>query len=90
MYAGVDRISFFQSLLTVLNEAASKGYQSLHASCITAHEDTQQLYSEIPFLNNVSSLQSMQRDAYSMALLPQECKHLIPLFCRGDGNCLYR
>ena len=85
-----NRINFFESTLKALHEAATKGYETLHASCVTIHDDIHQKYPDIPFLRNANGLLSMRFHAYSKSILPHEFKHLVPIFCNGDGNCLYR
>ena len=85
-----DRIKFFESALKALYEAATKGYESLYASCVNVHDGMHQGYPDIPFLTNANDLVNMRFHAYSKSILPRDSKHLIPLFCNGDGNCLYR
>jgi len=38
----------------------------------------------------ISTLQSLPVDRYSKTLLPHAWKHVTPLQCYGDRNCLYR
>ena len=85
-----DRINFFESTLKSLREAATKDYETLYASCVSVYDDMRQVYPDIPFLSNANGLVNMRFHAYSKSLLPCDFKHLIPLFCNADGNCLYR
>ena len=41
-------------------------------------------------MTDVSLLQNLPTDVNSTKLLPTGWKHLTPLECYGDGNCLYR
>ena len=90
VYTERDRNKFFESTLKSLYEAATKGYESLYASCILKHDVMHQKYPDIPFLSSTNELVNMRLHAYSKSVLPHDSKHLIPLFCNGDGNCLYK
>ena len=85
-------MQFFESQREKLEEAArgTEGYGRLSSSCANAQRLIDQKYPELPQMNTVSTLQSLPVDRYSKTLLPPEWKHVTPLQCIGDGNCLYR
>ena len=84
-----NRREFFDKWLAKLRREASHGYDALATSC----SELQSLishYPEVPFLKNISKLNSQIEDNHSKAFLPGSCKHLTPLTTTADGNCLYR
>ena len=86
----LERNKFFQSSLCTLAEAATKGYLTLFGACKEQQISIEQMYPDIPRLESTSSLHRVPIHALSESLLPNEWKHLTPLYCYGDGNCLYR
>ena len=85
-----QRASFFQSLRKNLEEAATEGYSQFQRSCLLASQRIKEQYSDVPFLQDCSALQSVRRDKYSTRFLPKPLSHITPLQCYGDGNCLFR
>ena len=86
------RIQFYKSL-THLRIAAGDGYPALRALCfesITKYTTSYVLSS----LADKRVLQLLKQDDISKVLMPQDKdlpqSGLIPLFCSGDGNCLFR
>lgn len=49
-----------------------------------------QKYPQLPYMADAGILEQLPIDARSTQLLPSEWRHVTPLTCYGDGNCLYR
>ena len=73
-----------------MEEAASHGYDNLLACCREKQLLFKQKYSQLPYMADANVLQQLPTDARSAKLLPTEWRHVTPLMCCGDGNCLYR
>ena len=88
-YTDTDRMFFFESLREML-EKSSQVYERLFLSCVDVRSLIEQTYPELPQMESTSALQSLPVDMHAKTLLPEQWKHVTPLKCEGDGNCLYR
>lgn len=90
--ADAERLHFFASWRVQLENAAMDPaqYQSFMSVCHNVYALFAKKYPTIPEMELVDVLQNLPVDMYSKQLLPQGWKHVTPLQCLGDGNCLYR
>jgi len=74
-----------------LREAASSGFDSLHATCETVKTviDSQYPVTCIPCVADACQLQCLPQHQFSFQM-SLDSRKLIPLQTVGDGNCLYR
>ena len=86
----LERVKFFTNLLKCMEKAASQGYSSLLACCQEKQLLFKQKYPQLPHMADANVLQELPKDSRSAKLLPFEWRHVTPLMCYGDGNCLYR
>ena len=87
------RVIFFEEQLLDLQQASSKGYNALLDACIQSQLLFEKSFPSIPAMDinqHQSYLNAVPTDEYSKSILPQEWKHVCPIKCYGDGNCLYR
>ena len=88
---GDGRSTFFEDHLKRLAHAAASGFDTLKQACKLTQSLVDDVYPSIT--TNSSQLQQLQNvpvHQYSKSILPQGWKHVHPLTCYGDGNCLYR
>ena len=87
-----ERIHFFESLRLKLEKTAQDDYQRFTMACHNARTSFEQKYPVLPEMEStkVNDLQALPVDNQAKQLLPKGWKHVTPLQCRGDGNCLYR
>lgn len=64
-------------------------YKSLSEACKRTFAEILSKYPHVPSVK-CSQIFSLPIDQLAKTLLPSEWKHLTPLQCVGDGNCLYR
>ena len=89
----MTRELFFKKLLTNLAHAASGGYDELYRACKEIQARIDKSYPTLPLLNikqQQSNLEGLSIDHYSKSFLPDSWRHVCPVSCDGDGNCLYR
>ena len=91
---GCNRVSFFKKQLIALARATqNNGYNALLDACKQTQLLIDQSYPSIPAIDinqQQPDLQTISFDKYSKSILPDEWKHMCPITCYGDGNCLYR
>ena len=88
-----NRVAFFKKQLLTLVHASSDGYHALLDACKECQALIDHLFPSIPVMNisqYQSHIQTLPTDMYSKSILPEEWKHVCPMTCYGDGNCLYR
>ena len=90
LHLGTERGFFFKSQLKNLAHAASSGYNALLEACRHTQLIIDQSYPSIPHMDTKYNLQTIPTHQYSESILPKEWKHVRPITCYGDGNCLYR
>ena len=90
MSDSASRVRVFQSLREKLEDSATKGYNEFQRVCLLVSEQIGVEFSDPPFLQDYSALHLLKRDKYSTKFLPKSLSHVIPLWCTGDGNCLFR
>ena len=85
------RSNFFKDHLKRLAVAGSSGFDSLKQACEVTQSSIDNLYPSIATRSSqFQSLSTVPVHQYSKSILPHGWKHLLPLACYGDGNCLYR
>ena len=90
IHAGAERIRFFESLRKDLEKKAAEGYEALIADCERVQQLITQKYSDVPLVQEISTLESRMIDCLAQSMMPTDCQHRLPLRCEADGNCLYR
>ena len=83
-----ERRKFFKSLLHT--RLQPRGTNPCYKHVRNNSHVLTQKFPEIPHLDGIHVLHQMPNHSLSASLLPKEWKHLTPLYCYGDGNCLYR
>lgn len=94
LFIGVHtRLKFFEGELKHLRDASHEDLEihKLKVACEETQKRYQEEYPNIPHTTDVTTLLSKQEHNYSAYLLPREWSGKVkPLYCYGDGNCLYR
>ena len=83
---------FFERLRVKLELTAlySIDYEEFITACHAAFTKFDEQYPALPEIGIRGVLRTLPVDISSQNLLPQDMKHITPLQCMGDGNCLYR
>ena len=86
----IERPIHFESMRQTLEAAAKIGVEELYSACLKVKGMIEDNGFRLPVLESYESLSHLPTDEISKKLLPAEWKHVTPLQCLGDGNCLYR
>ena len=85
------RSTFFKDHLKRLAHAAAGGFDTLQQACKLTQSLIDDVYPSVTTSSTrLQQLQTVPVHLYSKSILPQGWKHVQPLICYGDGNCLYR
>ena len=88
--AGTERVLFFQDMLKTLQQGStSTTYDYFLSFCRNVKFLCDQHYPDLHSDHHQHTYR-YEVDADAKLLLPQGWKHMTPVKCYGDGNCLYR